>query len=115
MSAPRDLYALQREQVEAIIRSLHTAYSDPLHGPAIADVEYTLDRDWSGDEAVHFTVILRDPVEKDEQDFDAMDAIRMRVLEQMRELGIERIPYVTFQVESERKAISEGRYYADSD
>ena len=115
MSAARDLQALQLEQVEAIVRSLRAGYADPQQGLCIADVEYTLDRDWSGDEAIHLTVILRDPVGRDEYDFEETNAVRMSVLDQVREAGIERIPYVTFQLESERKAIAEGRYYADSD
>jgi hypothetical protein len=105
MSAARDLDAVFREQIDAIVRAVRAAHADPAKGPVVTELRYTLDRDWSGDDAIHFTGILRDPVGREFYELEETSPIREQVYDLVRESSTERIPYLTFQLESERRAL----------
>jgi len=75
MSAAIDLYATLVQQVDAVVASTCARHSDPAAGPTIAQIEYTIDTDWSGDDAIHFLVIVHDPPAGTPLDFKALRAI----------------------------------------
>lgn len=87
--------------------------ADPSLGPVVTDVSYAIDQDWSGEDAIHFTVVTRDPVDRDFYDWSELEPIAEQIRELVREREIARIPYVTCQLESERNAIAAGNYYAE--
>lgn len=107
MSAARDLDAVVQEQVADIVRTVRAAYADPARGPVIHDVRYAVDHDWTGAPAIHITVVLRDPVGRDLYDLQETQPINDRFWTLIRERGLERIPYVTFQLESEQAWLEE--------
>ena len=105
MSAARDLDTLFRDQLDAIVHAVRAAHSDPARGPVVVELRYTLDRDWSGEDAIHFTGILRDPVGREFYDLAETNPIREQIYDLVRESGTERLPYLSFQLESERRAL----------
>ena len=105
MSAARDLDAILREQIDAIVCAVCAAHADPAKGPVVAELRYALDRDWSGEDAIHFTAILRDPVGREFYELAEINPIREQVYDLVRESGTERLPYLSFQLESERRAL----------
>lgn len=115
MSAARDLDAVFRDQIDEIVRAVCAAHSDPKRGPVVVELRYALDRDWSGEDAIHFTGILRDPEGRDFYEISETNPIREQVYELVREQGIERLPYLSFQLESERRALDAAPDDADNE
>ena len=107
MSAARDLETLVEEQVAAIMKAVRAAYADPARGPVINDIRYTIDRDWTGDDAVHATVVLRDPVGREFFEHDELNPINELFYDLVRKHHVHRIPYMTFQLESEQAWLKE--------
>lgn len=105
MSAAHDLDTIFRNQIDDIVRAVCAAHADPAHGPVVTEVRYALDRDWSGEDAIHFTAILRDPDGREFYEITETNPIREQVYDLVREQGIERLPYLSFQLESERRAL----------
>ena len=81
MSAARDLDAVFRDQIDQIVRAVCAAHSDPKRGPVVVELRYALDRDWSGEDAIHFTGILRDPEGRDFYEISETNPIREQVYE----------------------------------
>ncbi len=106
MSAAIDLYATLVQQVDAVVASTCALHSDPAAGPTIAQIEYTIDTDWSGDDAIHFLVIVHDPPAGTPLDFKALRAIAREMEGAVSAQGIPRIPYVAVRLASEQAALS---------
>lgn len=113
MTAAVDIDNVLRDQLDEIVHIVRESRADASLGPVVVDVLYTIDRDWSGDDAVHFTVVTRDPPGRDFYDWIELEPIAEQLHELVRQRGIARLPYVTCQLESERRALAAGDYYAD--
>lgn len=94
------------EQVDDAVRELRSRYFDAARGPVIHDVRYTVDRDWTGDDAVHLTAVLCDPAGREFFEERELAPIRELFDKLLRERGVDRIPYVTFQLESEQAELA---------
>lgn len=108
-----DLDVLLQQQLDAIVRAVRDAHAQPSQGPVVSDVLYTVDRNWAGDDAVHFTVITRDPPGREYYEWSELAPITEQVYALVREHQIERLPYVSFQLESERSAVVAASHNVD--
>lgn len=112
MSAAIDLDRDLRERVQGVVSSVREAFADVSRVPHVTRVEYTIDRDWSGDDAVHFTVTIADPQGRDSLGHHELAPIETLIADLFVREGIARIPYVLFQMDSEAKALANNDYYA---
>lgn len=112
MSAAIDLDRDLRERVQGVASSVREAFSDTNREPCVTCVDYTIDRDWSGDDAVHFTVTITDPRGRDSLDHHELSPIENLVADLFVREGIARIPYVLFQTDSEARALANNDYFA---
>lgn len=112
MSAAIDLDRDLRERVQGVASSVREAFSDTNREPCVTCIEYTIDRDWSGDDAVHFTVTIADPRGSDSFGHHALSPIEDLFADCFVREGIARIPYVLFQTHSEAKALANNDYFA---
>lgn len=96
-----------------IADEVRRAHSDPQRGPVITAIDYTIDHDWSGEEAVHFTVTTADPDGREFFEHTELSPISEQISDLFHAHGIARIPYVVFRLESEARAIANNTYFAD--
>jgi len=113
MTAAVDLQSTLRNRLDDIARTVRESRSDPSLGPVVTEVLYTVDRDWSGDDAVHFTVVTRDPQGRDHYEWAELEPIAEQIYSLVRQHNIEHLPYVRCLLESEQRAIAAGEYTDD--
>ena len=91
MTAAVDIDNVLRDQLDEIVHIVRESRADASLGPVVVDVLYTIDRDWSGDDAVHFTVVTRDPPGRDFYDWIELEPIAEQLHELVRQRGIARL------------------------
>jgi hypothetical protein len=67
-------------------------------------IPFTVDRAWSGEEALHFTVVVRDPERRTHHEWTELAPITARLSALLREEEVERLSYATRRLESEQHA-----------
>ena len=107
------------ERTEEAILVTKAAFSESKRGPEVVRIDHKVGADWTGDDAIHFIVLLRDPVGSDGT------ALLLAERGPAHRIGCSgascaggrsnHTPYFRFQLESEQKAISRGSYYADEE
>lgn len=113
MSAAQDLDRALHSTLSRIIDEVRQARLDSKTTPVITDVAYTVDRDWSGDDAVHITVTVADPTDGREfWELSELEAISEEIRTRFAQYGVGHFPYVVFQLASESEAIKRGNYFA---
>jgi len=106
MSAALNLHQTLVQQVDGIVSASLRRHANPALGPSLAHIEYTIDSDWSGDDAIHFLVLVHDPPTGTRVDIQALHAIAREIEHAVGAEGIPRIAYVTFRLVSEHAALT---------
>jgi len=107
MNAAVDINAVLRSSLDEITHVVQTSRQDPSLGPVVEEVLYAIDRDWSGDDAVHFTVVTRDPAGRDAYEWSELEPIAEQLYGLVRQHRVDHLPYVRFLLDSERKSVAQ--------
>jgi hypothetical protein len=75
--------------------------------PDVVRIGYDIDRDWSGDWAIFFRVLLSDRASKPSRLRNITSRVQERVAERMDVCSLGLIPYFNSRSESEQREIKE--------
>ncbi|MFN0102193.1 MAG: hypothetical protein ACKV2U_08895 [Bryobacteraceae bacterium] len=93
----------QRAQLDEAINAIRQTL-----GPEVVSLGYTLDKDWSGDSAIFFRIVLSDQASRRDQLLEVADRIEHAIVQYLQPL--ERwdvLPYFNYRSESEQAVLHE--------
>jgi len=93
----------QQAQLDEAINAVKQAF-----GPDVLRLRYTLGRDWSGESAIFFRIVLSDRASRRDELLNATNQIATTIVQRLQPLeqwGV--LPYFSFRSQSEQATLRE--------